>query len=318
MMLAASGALGGVAGLHAATWGAYKDGPFEGFRGLSYLRSPGLGVAIALCVLGPEPDSPSILVCLGVVYALERLATEWWKAVLRDDDQHAYSIPMRLGYRGRPVDQAWLRHTVGLLILTALAGLACLIAAAQTLLPDAPPWAVVLTIGGVGGWATAIGGAWKDAPIEGFSGWKFLRSPAAATAWALPMSTVTADWLVLALASAGLAVASIETYKTFLTGGRPPGKFATKAVRFRMHRTRRALACTHASLWAVLAVALPLALPDPLDGLSVTQLDALAVQIPSALLAAVSAVAAALAALVRLTARQPVPARGALTGQETP
>src|SRR3954453_5384896 len=36
--------------------------------------------------------------------------------------------------------------------------------------------------------ATAVGGAWKDAPIEGFSGWKFLRSPAIATAWAVPFS----------------------------------------------------------------------------------------------------------------------------------
>ena len=42
-----------------------------------------------------------------------------------------------------------------------------------------------MLVGGTGGWLTAVGGAWKDAPVEGFSGWKFLRSPAVATGWAL-------------------------------------------------------------------------------------------------------------------------------------
>lgn len=69
---------------------------------------------------------------------------------------------------------------------------------------------MILTVGAAGGWATAVGGAWKDAPIEGFSSWKFLRSPAVATAWAVPLSLLTNSWVTLLLASAGFAVATID------------------------------------------------------------------------------------------------------------
>jgi hypothetical protein len=49
-------------------------------------------------------------------------------------------------------------------------------------------------------------------------------------------------------------VASIETYKTFLTGGRPPGKFADKPVRYAASTVRGVFALLHALLWATLAV----------------------------------------------------------------
>ena len=37
---------------------------------------------------------------MGTVYAVERLDTEWWKAIVREQDQSHYTIPMRLGVRG--------------------------------------------------------------------------------------------------------------------------------------------------------------------------------------------------------------------------
>ena len=43
-------AVGTLTGLHAATWGAFKDSPFEGFRMASFVRSVGVGTACALLV----------------------------------------------------------------------------------------------------------------------------------------------------------------------------------------------------------------------------------------------------------------------------
>ena len=121
---------------------------------------------------------------------------------------------------------------------------------------------------GFGGWLTAVGGAWKDAPVEGFSGWKFLRSPVVATAWAVVLSRFTGDWVLLTLAAAGWSVISIETYKTFLTGGRPPGKFADKPVRFLPRAARDACRAIHVSLYGVLALSLGIRTPSdsPPDG----------------------------------------------------
>ena len=73
----------------------------------------------------------------------------------------------------------------------------------QSTLPRSPSGASCSSPA-AGGWLTAVGGAWKDAPVEGFSGWKFLRSPAVATLWAIVLCRFTGDWVLLAVAAAGL------------------------------------------------------------------------------------------------------------------
>lgn len=262
MTVVTAALLGLTTGLHTATWGAYKDSPFEGFKWASYLRSVilGCGIACGVALTTTWEDDLHPLVLVGLFYTGERLATEWWKTIVRDDDQTAYTIPMRLGYRGLPVDNCLIRYAVGAGVIVGL-GLACVAATAlQAALPSEPHWATIV-IGGVGGWLTAAGGAWKDAPIEGFSPWKFMRSPAVATAWAVPLSFLTDDWALLALCAGGLSVASIETYKTFFTGGRPPGKFATKTATHRLPRLRSSLAVQHTGCWVALAIVTSTALP---------------------------------------------------------
>jgi hypothetical protein len=220
--------LGVLTGLHAATWGGFKDTPFEGFRRQSFLRSLVLGGLVALLIVGSHAHVAA-LVLVGLLYAGERLTTEWWKAFLREDLQSSYAIPMRVAVGGRPLDARLPRYAIGVTILIVLVLSASVL---PGLAPDeSPVWATV-AVGGVGGWLTAAGGAWKDAPVEGFSPWKFLRSPAVATLWALALVALVDDWFVLAVSAGGLSVLVIETYKTFLTGGRPPGKFAGKPVRF--------------------------------------------------------------------------------------
>jgi hypothetical protein len=232
--------------LHSASWGAFKDSPYEGFSSRSFTRSilVGLTLSLALLQAGVASGLPAV-VLVGLCVAGERLLTEWWKAIVREDDQAAYSIPMRLGFHGRPVDSRSTRYAVGGAVLLALFAVGWLAVALQGVVATAPWWVVVI-IGGAGGWLTAVGGAWKDAPIEGFSGWKFLRSPVVATAWALTLLPFADSWLVLAVTAAGWAVTSIETYKTFLTRGRPPGKFAGKPVRFAARGPRSACVLLHA------------------------------------------------------------------------
>ncbi|NYH84061.1 hypothetical protein SAMN05421678_12812 [Actinopolymorpha cephalotaxi] len=60
--------------------------------------------------------------------------------------------------------------------------------------------------------------------------------------------------MTLGLASSGLAVATIETYKTFMTGERPPGKFAGRVRRPSLPATRTVLAKLHATAWSLLAL----------------------------------------------------------------
>ena len=246
-------------GTHAATWGAFKDSPFESFKRLSFVRSIVLAVTAAF-VLSTATGLATALglpVLVGVLYATERFATEWWKSFIREDEQGAYAIPMRVAVRGRTVDARFPRYVTGAVVL---AGAVMAGWTAAVLQPEdgGPAWLLVL-VGSVGGWLTAAGGAWKDAPVEGFSGWKFLRSPTVATAWTVLLMLFTDDWVALAVGAGGLSVLSIETYKTFFTRGRPPGKFAGKPVRHVAQPQRNRCRLLHAGSYACLACAAGLA-----------------------------------------------------------
>ena len=87
------GGLGLLSGLHAASWGAYKDSPYEGFRIASYVRSVLLAGAVALILSVCAPRLGAGVALVGVVYAIERLATEAWKAILREYGHNVDSDP---------------------------------------------------------------------------------------------------------------------------------------------------------------------------------------------------------------------------------
>jgi hypothetical protein len=298
---AAAVVLGALTGLHAATWGAYKDSPFEGFRVRSFLRSVAAGCIASLGFAvwsSPASGRPSLLVTVGVVYSLERLATEWWKAFVREDDQTAYSIPMRVAVGGRPIDRWQTRGVVGIGIVAILVGGGLAAAEVEEALARTASWGVVIAVGGLGGLATAVGGAWKDAPIEGFSGWKFLRSPVVATLWAIPVSLLTTHLFLVVLSAGGLSVASIETYKSFFTGGRPPGKFASKPVVHRLPAVRRRLGSIHAGLWGLFGIALVASLSESPGSTTAKALSAVSPHLPVAVLGSVAVLAGVSAGLI--------------------
>jgi hypothetical protein len=268
--VAAGAAVGALAGAHAATWGAYKDSVYEGFSGWKYARSvciaAPLGVLLAP-VISPEVPSPATLVVLfGCVYVAERGIFELYKTFLRQEDQSKYHIPMQFHVLGRIVVGRAARALAGAAVLLALALLVLGVQALERAAPQVSPLAMSALVGLIAGLVSAIMGAWKDAPIEGFEPLKFLRSPAIAMGYGLLLAPYAHELLPTGAAALGYTVASIETYKTFIDGG-PPGKFAGKPVRHPSAlRTRWRLVPLFAAIW--IAIVLTAMAGWPKDGLT--------------------------------------------------
>lgn len=252
-------AVGFLAGLHASTWGMFKDAPHEGFSWPRYFRSAIVGAsmgAIAYAIARPRLAAAGDLVLFfGVAYVLERGAIEFWKTFLRTEDQSKYFIPMQFAVFGRVVQSQARRLTIGIPIAVAVvvAFLAIHAISRQGVIPQSAP--VVLAVASVGGWISAFLGAWKDAPIEGFETLKFFRSPLLAGLYGLLLAFFTTSHLVIMMAALGFTIATLETYKTFFFPSKPRGKFAGKPIRFpEMLERRKRFAVVYAGIWALVIV----------------------------------------------------------------
>lgn len=264
--------VGLAAGTHAATWGMYKDSVYEGFSARKYLRSivlAGVLAVAAQAVLGLDMSrAGSLVILFGVTYVLERGLFETYKVFIRKEDQSKYFIPMTFAVGGRIVRTQALRWLAGaayvVLISAALVGVHFL---GSARLP-VPSIVMVVLIGSTAGWLSAFGGAWKDAPLEGFQIFKFFRSPGIAAGFAVLLSLLTTNYDLIALASLGFTIASIETYKKFFNRHQAPGKFEGKPVRHpEMYRKRRRFVPVYVSLWVLIGLGIALALVKPGQGI---------------------------------------------------
>jgi hypothetical protein len=255
MMIIIAIAIGALAGLHTSTWGMYKDAPHEGFTWRKYFRSTLVGAAlggVTQSIVHWDLSAPGArFVYWGLIYCLERAATEFWKYFIREEDQSKYFIPMQFGIMGKPMKDAPKRIAIGVIVAIACLGVFVAIRALEERFGTSwPRWLMVVTIGSFFGWISAFGGAWKDAPVEGFETFKFFRSPAVAASWAFVVSLLTSSWPVIAIAAEGFTVASIETYKTFFFPNKPRGKFAGKPILHPEHlERRRAFVPVYAAIW---------------------------------------------------------------------
>ncbi len=263
--------VGVLAGTHAATWGMYKDAVYEGFSWWKYIRSIVLAAVIAVGVQAmlhlDLPHAGPLLLLFGVTYVLERGSFEFYKVFLREEDQAKYFIPMSFAVRGRVVRRRSVRRLAGAgylgLIAAAILGIKALAAAPLPL----PAAVLVIVIGSAAGWLSAFGGAWKDAPLEGFQLLKFFRSPVIASIFALLLALFTRNYLIIAVGSLGFTIASIETWKKFFNRGKAPGKFAGKPVLHpEMYRRRRPFAAVYLAIWIILVAAFWLAVAEPAGG----------------------------------------------------
>lgn len=258
-------AVGLAVGLHTATWGMFKDAPHEGFTWSTYLRSPLLAllIAVGLSTAGGlvPSDAGGAVVLFGVTYGLERGLIEFYKTFLREEDQSKYTIPMQFSVGGEVVESRAVRLGVGALYLTVelavLAGVWWL----DRRGPALGTVGTALAVGSLGGWISAVGGAWKDAPVEGFHLLKFFRSPLIAFLWGLLMAGLTGSYVAVFLGSIGYTVATTETYKTFFFPHEDRGKFQGKEPGYPgMLQTRYRFVPLYVAIWLAVLASVALAL----------------------------------------------------------
>ena len=264
--------IGTLAGLHTATWGMYKDSIHEGFFWPRYLRSPIVGLVMALiayAIARPGLETAGGMVAFfGVVYVLERGAVELWKTFLRNEDQSKYFIPMQFAVFGNVVQSQSRRLLIGAIITTAVCGTFLLVhyGAPRLQLQD-NTW-LVFGIATISGWISAFLGAWKDAPVEGFQPLKFVRSPLWAGFWGLLLAHFNTSILVVMMAGLGFTIFTLETYKTFFFPSKPRGKFAGKPTPYtEMFRRRQYFVPLYAAIWILALTGFYLALTGPRTGL---------------------------------------------------
>lgn len=153
-------------------WGAFKDSPYEGFKPKTFPRSILFSLIIfALIYVFKQPDVAQVgcVKIFFLVMGLERFSSEIYKGFFRHEDQSKYFIPSRMAFFGRLVKSEMLRYAVGIMLLA-------LIVWVYTL-----GWVVTrfwhfALVAYLTGLAIAFGGAYKDAPFEGFDVIKFQRS----------------------------------------------------------------------------------------------------------------------------------------------
>ena len=248
--------VGALAGTHAAIWGMYKDALHEGFVRSRFVRSIVVGafagalVQAALRFAIPAPSA--LLLLFGAAYAVERGAVELWKTFVRVEDQSKYFIPMAFSVNGVPVTGRWHRLAAGLVYASAIAGALLLLARLGHGVARPLDVARTALAGLVVGLLVALGGAWKDAPKEGFEPLKFLRSPGMAAIIALMLGRFADSYPVVAVAAIGFERALVETWKKFGRPRQPPGKFAGKPVTHpQMLHVRRRFVPLFIAIWLV-------------------------------------------------------------------
>jgi len=247
----------------------YKDSPHEGFTWRKYLRSTLLSALIAVgwqLSAGFDLGSAgSRVVLFGLVYVTERGLIELYKGYFREEDQSKYFIPMQLHIMGRVVQSRLIRWSVAAswAATVALVGWGLVVLQGSGM----APLAAVLLIGSVGGWLSAFGGAFKDAPVEGFETLKFFRSPMIALLWSLLASCLTTEYPFIAMCGLGYTVATIETWKTFFFPNRPRGKFAGKPILFpRLLTWRHRFVPIFVAIWITVVANVALAVREPGKG----------------------------------------------------
>ena len=245
-----------LAGLHASTWGMYKDAPHEGFTWRTYFRSTVVATILAPIlarVFGMPFDGPGDLVVLfGATYAFERATAEIYKTFIRVEDQSKYFIPMQLSVFGKPVESYGMRLLVGAGYVAVLLAVIAVVSWIDETRTTPMPLIPTLFIASAFGWISAFGGAWKDAPLEGFQTLKFFRSPAMAMGFAFLTTLLTDRLLFVTLCAIGYTIATTESYKTFFRLHVPRGKFQGKPVLYpEILSWRQRFVPLYVSIWLV-------------------------------------------------------------------
>ncbi len=208
-----------VSGLYTSLWGAFKDAPYEGFKPKTFPRSIYFNLAIFL-PLYFVPYFKDNFQHLGLVQifflimGVERFLAELYKGFFRTEDQAKYFVPSRITFFGRHVDSNLPRYAAGIVVVV-LVFLMLLI----DIEIESP--VAFLLVAYATGLLVSLGGAYKDAPFEGFKWLKFQRSGMVLALLSPlfyflnePQSPVPLGFLIYM--NGGLERFAIEYYKTYI------------------------------------------------------------------------------------------------------
>jgi hypothetical protein len=220
-----------LSGLYTSLWGAFKDSPYEDFKPRTFLRSVyfSWGIWAAYTYLFPGFTFTENLAGITTQYRLdpgfarfnhvqlfffvmgvERFLAELYKGFFRIEDQRKYFIPSRFTLLGRPVKSEWIRVPLGILLVS-------LTIASTYWTKTISSLGAFFLVAYLSGLFVSFGGAYKDAPFEGFAPLKFQRSGV--------VLAVTAPyfWLYgsvplgfLIFMNGGLERFLVEYYKTYI------------------------------------------------------------------------------------------------------
>ncbi|MEE2831453.1 MAG: hypothetical protein VYD18_03755 [Candidatus Latescibacterota bacterium] len=163
-----------VSGLYTSLWGAFKDSPYEGFKPKTFPRSVYFNVVI-FAALYALPAFHERVMALGlfqlffVTMGLERFLAEIYKGFFRTEDQAKYFVPSRITFFGHHVASDLTRYAVGAAIVAVVFAVVSIDVTIEQFL-----WFAVTAY--ATGLLVSLGGAYKDAPFEGFKPLKFQRS----------------------------------------------------------------------------------------------------------------------------------------------
>jgi hypothetical protein len=208
-----------VSGLYTSLWGAFKDSPYEGFKVRTFPRSVYFHLVLFL-VLWFAPGvrdavrQLSLVQLFFLVMGLERFLAEIYKGFFRTEGQDKYFVPSRITFFGRHVSSDALRYGVGTGIVLLVFGVALVSITIERY------WVFLLTAYGTG-LLVSLGGAYKDAPFEGFQPLKFQRSAMVLAGLSplfyflnSPETPVTLGFLIYM--NGGLERFGVEYYKTYI------------------------------------------------------------------------------------------------------
>ncbi len=208
-----------VSGFYTCLWGAFKDSPYEGLKPKTFPRSIYFHIVLFVLLYYLPPFAApfrelALFQLFFLVMGLERFLAELYKGFFRTEDQAKYFVPSRITFLGRYVGDDWIRRGAGLLLV---AGVFAVLTIPTPI--ERPLTFLVVAYGS--GLIVSLGGAYKDAPFEGFRWFKFQRS-AVVVAVASPLFYYVNDDArpislgFLIYMNGGLERFLVEYYKTYI------------------------------------------------------------------------------------------------------
>lgn len=230
-----------LSGLYTSLWGAFKDCPYEGLKPATFPRSIYLNVVILLALYAIPAFRVNLLeLSLFQVFFLtmggERFLAELYKGFFRTEDQAKYFVPSRITFFGRHVASDLLRYGVGAILVLIVFSLMLIEIPVERFV-----WFAVVAY--CTGLVVSLGGAYKDAPFEGFQPLKFQRSGAVLAVLSPlfyflnnPAAPVPLGFLIYM--NGGLERFAVEYYKTYIQRNMS-GKFRPDLQRLQHYIDRR-------------------------------------------------------------------------------